>query len=312
MPGQGRQMGLFTRSRALRAAMLAALMACFGSPATSLAASLDSPGTATVQADEPFGLATSPVTTGPVYDKWKALARQLDDERVQIALCDGDREHCVSNAALRFLAIVDGGRGRHGLAQVGEINRAVNLTIRPMSDLAQYGQIDYWAPPLISFRHLAGDCEDYAIAKFVALWEAGVPAQDLRIVIMRNIFYGGDHAVAAAKLNGHWLMLDNLHMAMVEDRHVRNFRPLFVIDQSGLERYNHAPLLAAASDRDTAPLAAPVPPIEPSSIAAPTKPAEPASPSGSGQAVSAAADSPRRNISWLMVADEMQVPVTTP
>lgn len=305
-------MGLFTHSDALRAALLAALMACFGSPATLLAESPDSSGTATVQADEPFGLSTSPVTTGPVYDKWQALARQLDDERVQIALCDGDRKHCVSNAALRFLAIVDGGRARHGLARVGEINRAINLTIRPMSDLAQYGQIDYWAPPLISFRHLAGDCEDYAIAKFVALWEAGVPAADLRIVIMRNIFYGEDHAVAAAKLNGHWLMLDNLHMAMVEDRHVRNFRPMFVIDQSGLERYVKTPLLAVASGRDAAPLAAQGAPVEPSLVAAPAKAAEPASPPGSEQAESAEAHSPRRNISRLMVEDEMQVPVTIP
>src|SRR5689334_23552437 len=61
---------------------------------------------------EPFGLAAWDLPAGTLNDKWQALARKLDDDRVQIALCDGDRERCASPAALRFLAIVDQGRGR--------------------------------------------------------------------------------------------------------------------------------------------------------------------------------------------------------
>ena len=94
--------------------------------------------------------------------------RRLDDELVQLALCDGDRDRCASPAALRLLAIVDTARARDGRSRLGEINRAINLAIRPMSDLAQYGQIDVWSSPLETFASGAGDCEDYAIAKFVA------------------------------------------------------------------------------------------------------------------------------------------------
>ena len=72
------------------------------------------------------------------------MQRRLDDEMVQLALCEGDRDGCVSPAALQFLAIVDAARLREGRARLGEINRAINLAIRPMSDLAQYGQIDVW------------------------------------------------------------------------------------------------------------------------------------------------------------------------
>ena len=89
-----------------------------------------------------------------------------------------------------------------------------------MSDLAQYGQIDVWSSPLVTFAHGAGDCEDYAIAKFVALRLAGIAADDLRIVIMHDTIRGEDHAVAAARLDGHWLTLDNRRMAMVEDVYV--------------------------------------------------------------------------------------------
>ena len=260
-------MGIFNYQRMACAAALACTLLQFG-PAVAL-----DPG-ATLQlgaqvhnvaSAEPFGLTASPVNTGPVYDKWSALKNKLDDERVQLALCDGDRATCVSEAALQFLAIVDSGRAREGRARLGEINRAINLSIRASSDLAMYGEMDVWSSPLATFAHGAGDCEDYAIAKFVALRQAGVRPEDLRIIIMRDIFHGDDHAVTAARLDGHWLMLDNRRMAMVEDAFIRNYRPLFAMDETGLSRYVDEPLEARATNRDIAPLPATV---QPSAIAA--------------------------------------------
>ncbi len=260
-------MGTFNYQRMACAAALAGALLQFG-PAFAL-----DPGAAlqlgaqvhNVASAEPFGLTASPVTTGPVYDKWSALKNKLDDERVQLALCDGDRATCVSDAALQFLAIVDGGRAREGRARLGEINRAINLSIRASSDLAVYGEMDVWSSPLATFAHGAGDCEDYAIAKFVALRQAGVRPEDLRIIIMRDIFHGDDHAVTAARLDGHWLMLDNRRMAMVEDASIRNYRPLFAMDETGLSRYVDEPLEARATNRDSAPSPATV---QPSAIAA--------------------------------------------
>src|SRR5436309_11987350 len=199
---------------------------------------------------EPFGLFASRVFAGALREKWHGVERNLDDERVQLALCDGDRERCASPAALRFLAIVDHARAREGRARLGEVNRAINLAIHPMSDLAQYGEIDVWSSPLVTFTNGSGDCEDYAIAKFVALRQAGISPEDLRIVIMRDTIRGEDHAIAAARLDGHWLTLDNRRMAMVEDAYVRNYRPLFVIDQYGVMQYVDPSLLAVAPDRE--------------------------------------------------------------
>ena len=173
---------------------------------------------------------------------------------MQLALCDGDRERCASPAALQLLAIVDNARARDGRARIGEINRAINLAIRPMSDLAQYGQADVWSSPLVTFAHGAGDCEDYAIAKLVALGLAGISPDDLRIVVVHDTVSGEDHAVAAARLDGHWLTLDNRRMAMVEDANARNTRPLFVIDRHDVMRYVGTPWLASLPDQG--PLAA--------------------------------------------------------
>ena len=237
-------MGIWEHARAWRA-LVASLGLVLLAPAAD-AATLLSPGAATMlrATVEPFGLSSTSLTYGGLREKWLGVERELADEQVQLALCDGDRDHCVSPAALQLLAIVDDARARQGRARLGEINRAINLAIRPMSDLAQYGQVDVWSPPLITLAHGAGDCEDYAIAKLVALRLAGIAADDLRIVVMRDTLSGEDHAVAAARLDGHWLMLDNRRMAMIEDSYMRNVRPLFVIDQHGVSEYVQTPLVA--------------------------------------------------------------------
>jgi predicted transglutaminase-like cysteine proteinase len=232
-------MGIFGHSRAWRVVALVCGMVWFGPAADLTAGTLTSPGAMELirKSAEPFGLFVSKVSAGALREKWLGVERKLDDERVQLALCDGDRERCVSPAALQLLAIVDNARARDGRARLGEINRAINLAIRPMSDLAQYGQVDVWSSPLVTFATGAGDCEDYAIAKFVALRLAGVSPDDLRIVVMRDTIHGEDHAVAVARLDDRWLTLDNRRMAMVEDTDVRNIRPLFVIDQNDVMKY---------------------------------------------------------------------------
>src|SRR5262249_11267714 len=199
---------------------------------------------------EPFGLAVTRIYWGGILAKWLGVMQRLDDEGVQVALCDGAREHCASDAALQCLAIVDAARQRDGRARLGEINRAVNLAIHPMSDLAQFGEIDVWSSPLVTFYRGAGDCEDYAIAKFAALRMAGIPAEDLRIVVMADTLRGEGHAVAAVRLDGTWRVLESRRMAMMEDIAVRNYRALFVIDQSGVMKYSDMPLLAQMPDRD--------------------------------------------------------------
>ncbi len=244
-------MGLFKHTHAWRAALVACGLGYFGAVGTGQAApwQFDPALAKAGEPTEPFHLGTSPMLRGGLVAKWQSVVSRLDDERVQLALCDGDRENCASDAALRLLAIVDIGRQRDGRARLGEINRAINLAIRPMSDLAQFGQEDVWSSPLVTFYRGAGDCEDYAIAKFVALRMAGIAAEDLRIVVLADVMRGEGHAVAAVRLDGHWLILDNRRMAMVEDMAFRNYRPLFAIDQTGVMKYSDAPLQAHGSDR---------------------------------------------------------------
>jgi len=250
-------MGYFSgRRRSIwRVIVLACGLVWFGPAADLNAGTLISPGTLDLirKSAEPFGLFATRLSGGGLLEKWSGVERKLEDEMVQLALCHGDRAGCVSPAALQFLAIVDGARAREGRARFGEINRAINLAIKPMSDMAQYGQIDVWSSPLVTFTTGAGDCEDYAIAKLAALRMVGVAAEDTRLVVLRDLIRGEDHAVVLARLDGHWLTLDNRRMAMIEDIDIRNHRPLFVIDDQGVMRYDEPSPTANLAHQDRPP-----------------------------------------------------------
>ena len=249
-------MGISLYSRALRGVMLACGLALIAPPGALNATSLLSPGPAELlrKSAEPFGQPTRLLAEGGLRDKWLGLQRHLAGDLVQLAVCEGNRAGCASPEALRFLAIVDAGRARDGRARLGEINRAINLAISPGSDLTQYGEVDVWSSPLATFGRGAGDCEDYAIAKFVALRMAGVAPEDLRIVVMHDLLSGEDHAVVAARLDGRWLTLDNRRMAMIEDSSIMSFRPSFVIDERGVSKYVDALPVTEAALRPAAPM----------------------------------------------------------
>ena len=228
------------RSRAWRAILVLCGLVLLGSAAELRAGTLLSPGAGVLvrKSAEPFGVFAFAISAGSLQQKWLALRSRLDDDMVQLALCDGDRDNCASPAALKLLAIVDQARSRDGRALLGETNRAINLAIRAENDGAE----DIWSSPLDTFQRGAGDCEDYAIAKLAALRLAGVAAEDLRLVVVRDTRNGEGHAIASAKLDGHWLMLDNRRMAMVEDDDARNYQPLYVLYQSAVLRYAGEPV----------------------------------------------------------------------
>lgn len=186
----------------------------------------------------PFGLTDA--NSGSFPDRWHLLQPAIRFERQILALCRTNPALCPA-AAAKFGSIVDAAHNRSGLALVGEVNRAVNLAIRPVSDQDQYGVADIWASPLMTFGSGAGDCEDYAIAKYVALREAGMADADLRLVVVYNRPAHENHMVAAARVDGRWRILDNRTMRLVVDDEIADYTPLAVLDSA-----DPAPAIAAA------------------------------------------------------------------
>jgi predicted transglutaminase-like cysteine proteinase len=185
---------------------------------------------------EPFGRRTPvamPTELSEASAKWTDLRSRILAEQNTIDGCRAGDDACPV-AARRFLSIVELGRRSQGRARLGVINRAVNLSIKPASDWSQYGVEDFWSSPLATLGTGAGDCEDYAIVKYVALLEIGIAPDDLRLVMVRDLKHQTNHAVVAIRSDEQWLILDNRTLTIANAEELLHYQPLLVLDQQGV------------------------------------------------------------------------------
>ena len=84
------------------------------------------------------------------------------------------------------------------------INRWVNDTIKPITDLEHWGVVEKWSYP----DDGRGDCEDYVLLKRRMLMQAGWPREALLITVVRDK-KGEGHAVLTVKTNRGDYILDN-------------------------------------------------------------------------------------------------------
>ena len=186
---------------------------------------------------EPFGLSSFAAPDNIVWFKWRKVIEDIHAQEPALMRCLADEAVC-SRAEAHFAAIVKEAREHEGRVQFNFVNQRINNAIRYTNDMTQWGTPDEWSAPIAdgkgSFETGMGDCEDYAIAKYVALRAAGVPTKYLRVLLVRDNIARLDHAVLAASEDGHWFILDNRWTAAVEDNDVHRFTPLLALDDQGL------------------------------------------------------------------------------
>lgn len=198
---------------------------------------------------EPFGLFTFRAPEGMLWRKWRGVEADLAKERAVLDRCRAEAESCPSYAA-QFLRLINAVQSKSSRAMLDEVNRGVNMAIRYVNDFAQHGEADRWSAPLATFAAANGDCEDYAIAKYVALREAGFPSDEMRLVLVRDRATRQDHAVLAARLDGRWLILDNRGSEVVEDLTASSLTPLFAINDQGVRLFAAPFAIHAIADLD--------------------------------------------------------------
>lgn len=185
---------------------------------------------------EPFGLFTFRAPEGALWRKWRALTADITRELARVSACDADRSNCDAPIN-RFRAMLAEVSQRSGQARLETVNRLINGAIRYQSDLAQHGAIDVWSAPLASLTTGRGDCEDYAIAKYVLLRQAGVPESDLRILLVRDLSVNEDHAVLAVRQDNAWIVLDNRRAMLAMDSEISYLKPLYALDAHGVSLF---------------------------------------------------------------------------
>jgi len=105
-------------------------------------------------------------------------------------------------------SLLDELRGSKEITRLALLNRSINRH-RYVEDAVNWQRADYWEAPL-EFLDRSGDCEDFAIAKYLALRAIGMPVSDMRIVVVRDQARNVMHAVLAVYLEGRALILNNL------------------------------------------------------------------------------------------------------
>jgi len=122
--------------------------------------------------------------------------------------------------------------------KLARVNTFFNRRILYDSDQAIWKQDDYWATPLETMGRATGDCEDFAIAKYISLLMLGVSNQHLRLIYVRAQVSGSTvaHMVLGyyAQPTEEPLILDNLITSVRKASQRPDLAPVFSFNSEGL------------------------------------------------------------------------------
>lgn len=125
--------------------------------------------------------------------------------------------------------------------QLMVINKFFNE--RPwLKDATVYGMDDYWATP-VEFMKNGGDCEEYALAKYLLLLDLGWPENALWLVFgeTTNKPQREWHVVVAAKVDNTVLYLDNTafpkDLLVTEEMLLQRFAPYLAFAKNSVFSY---------------------------------------------------------------------------
>jgi len=167
-------------------------------------------------------------TTLSLFPKWQGmLARYFNEARLPDAPCSATVfNRCHLREWKKFLR---GLRGETPAAQIRLVNEFMNRHPYVL-DPRNYGVPDYWATPR-QFLTRDGDCEDYAIAKYMSLRALGFKPAQLRIVVLQDLNLGVAHAVLVVYRGNRALVLDNQIKTVVDQAAIRHYRPIYSINE---------------------------------------------------------------------------------
>lgn len=130
---------------------------------------------------------------------------------------------------------------RYAHLPVGERIRRVNdyvNAVRYVEDQYNYGMSDYWASPSEFFRNRAGDCEDFALAKYKALALLGIPRDQMRLAIVQDKIRNIPHAVLIVYTDEGSLVLDNQIKVAMDSNKIDRYKPIYSINETAWWRHS--------------------------------------------------------------------------
>lgn len=163
-----------------------------------------------------FDGSIKPLATADALPSWSQLLERIIDQKVELDQCITDETTCEKR--LRSVhRLLSRGTELTRDQRVRLVNRYINRFSRYRVDrrrdvpvgetTVQVGQ--EWST-LIEFLRRGGDCEDYATAKYQLLRLFGIPANELRVVVIYDRAEREHHAiVGVANFDGAIVLLDS-------------------------------------------------------------------------------------------------------
>lgn len=113
---------------------------------------------------------------------WTILALDVDKLRLAYfkVLATAPQERFTA-----WVALLSTARSLPVSDKLARVNDFFNRRVLFVDDLEFWGQTDYWATPMQTLARGAGDCEDFAIAKYFTLLSMGVPVEKMRLTYVR-------------------------------------------------------------------------------------------------------------------------------
>ncbi len=165
----------------------------------------------------------------------------VDFDRMQSALTQ--RFGPASGESFRdWRKLLDSSADQAAPAQLRRVNDFYNRRIRFGDDQPIWGQSDYWATPMETLGKGAGDCEDFAIAKYFTLLLLNIPDEKLRLIYVQARLGGVNSSITQAHMvlayypspEAEPLILDNLIDDLLPASRRPDLQPVFSFNSQGL------------------------------------------------------------------------------
>lgn len=163
--------------------------------------------------------------------KWKNVLKRLEAEQNLFDECDETPSRCISHGLQSWRMFVANANDLTFEAKLQKVNDFINEWPY-IEDIQNWVKSDYWATPT-EFLDKSGDCEDYAIIKYVTLKELGLNPSQMRIVVVRDDVRQLYHAVLVVYDNNNQPhVLDSLYDAVLLDEDVLQYTPQYSVNET--------------------------------------------------------------------------------
>lgn len=191
---------------------------------------------------------TQPVAQAPPAVEINFPANQPDTSSIGHSgqWFSGQRASSEVSRKLAYESMISSSAELPPSAKLKAVNRFFNEQILYQTDLQAWSKKDYWATPSETLAKGAGDCEDFAIAKYYALKQLGMDESKLKIVYVRSNQFTEPHMVLAVtgKPGGDPLILDNIAKGISTLSNRPDLTPVYAFNDSGLYMPNDETLMA--------------------------------------------------------------------